>query len=531
MKKKLCIILAAAMLLSLVWTGSAFADVNATFSATASAATVAPGDTFDVTVSLAAGVDVAGYQVNLNYDSGKLDYVDCSDIGDGVTIRKIRDGFILILGIKESDMSDTPIVSANTTAQAGKIKFRVKDEVSGAASFSFSGADVSNATTRLPLSPDELTLAGTSVTVEEKPAASSDASLKSLAVAKETTDIAAVSFTPAFSPDTLSYRMWVPYRMEEVKFDAVPTDPDATVTISETALEAGKENTITITVTAADGETTRTYSVSVVRSAVSADASLKSLVPSAGTLSPEFDPGKIEYTLALPENVGEVSFKVEKNFPMATVDMPSKVTVAAGQTEIVRITVTAENGTAKTIYTIKVTRQGGGAATGTPETTPPTTTAPPATTPPAAVTTPPAAPTEAPTEAPAETEDPATQQPDETDGPEESQLPNESEAPTTDVPGAVPTESPSGSTPGSETQAPAGNSGNKLRNTLIWIVIIVAVILVAAIGVLIFNTVAGRNDGGDDPDDHNDDDSGADDGEPPVEEPKPRDPDMPYRTR
>ena len=74
-----------------------------------------------------------------------------------------------------------------------------------------------------------------------------------------------------------------------------------------------------ITVTAEDGETKKEYHVTVHRQEkeeeekpeLSADASLLSLTPASGTLTPAFDPDVYEYSLTVPFEVTTMTFTAE----------------------------------------------------------------------------------------------------------------------------------------------------------------------------------------------------------------------------
>lgn len=359
-----------------------------------------------------------------------------------------------------------------------------------------------------PIPDAEISASGTSVTIIPAVVPSSDATLKSLTISQETMDIVSgLQFSPAFQSDVTEYSMWVPYRLSEVKFDAVPTDPAASVSVSGTGVAPGTATEIVITVTAPDGVTTKAYTIRVTRSAASSDSTLSSLVPSAGTLSPSFSSNVTSYRLTLPSNVSSVSFTAEKSDYRASVQIPSSVTVNSGETVSVNIIVTAENGTTKTTYNVRITREEGSSSTETPE---------------------PPAPSSSPDVTPPASEEPSAT-PDETMSPAETERPLH---PTTQ-----PTSSGTPSQSPSQTTAPINN--RNWSKTVVWIVVIAGVLLLLAVGFLIWNGISNKRNhdddhGGDDPDDHTptppekDDGGSEDSGEPKPEEPKRN---SPYRTR
>jgi uncharacterized repeat protein (TIGR02543 family) len=91
----------------------------------------------------------------------------------------------------------------------------------------------------------------------------------------------------------------------------------------------------------------------------SSDATLKSLVASAGTLSPAFAAGTTEYTLAVENSVASLTVTGEANHAGATLS-PANGTVskelAVGSGTVFEITVTSEDGTATNTYKVTVTR-------------------------------------------------------------------------------------------------------------------------------------------------------------------------------
>ena len=168
---------------------------------------------------------------------------------------------------------------------------------------------------------------------------------------------------PAFDPDVFAYTMTVPYEVEAVTFTAEPV-PGAACRVNRKNLGSGGSDTLfRITVTAEDGETKNEYHVTVHRQEkeeeekpeLSADASLLSLTPASGTLTPAFDPDVYEYSLTVPFEVTTMTFTAEAP-EGATYRVNRKNLGAGGSDTLFRITVTAEDGETKNEYQVTVHR-------------------------------------------------------------------------------------------------------------------------------------------------------------------------------
>ena len=192
---------------------------------------------------------------------------------------------------------------------------------------------------------------------EEKPELNGDAYLLSLTPASGT-------LTPAFDPDIYQYNLTVPFEVTTMTFTAEAPE-GATYRVNRKNLGAGGSDTdFEITVTAADGETRQVYTVTVHRSEkeeeekpeLNSDASLLSLTPASGTLTPAFDPDVYEYSLTVPFEVTTMTFTAEA--PAGATYRVNRKNLGAGDSDtLFRITVTAEDGETKKEYHVTVHRQ------------------------------------------------------------------------------------------------------------------------------------------------------------------------------
>ena len=110
-----------------------------------------------------------------------------------------------------------------------------------------------------------------------------------------------------FKSDVYNYEITLPYKVETINIDAVPTDDEAQVLgTGEKALSVGL-NEFEITVSSYAEE--KTYTLSVFRSEASDNAQLKSLTISGYLLEPKFSKDTHNYTLEVPKDIDKIKIK------------------------------------------------------------------------------------------------------------------------------------------------------------------------------------------------------------------------------
>ena len=197
-----------------------------------------------------------------------------------------------------------------------------------------------------------------------EPPASSDAALSGLTLS---------GVTLAFDSDTTSYTAEVGNDLAETTVSPTLNDAGATYAVrldgevdddGIVPLSVG-ENAISVVVTAEDGETIRTYTVTVTRTEappeLSSDATLSSLALSGITL--EFDSDTTTYTAEVGNDVAETTVTPTLNDDGATyavrldgaADEDGVIPLAVGENAI-SVLVTAEDGETTRTYTVTVTR-------------------------------------------------------------------------------------------------------------------------------------------------------------------------------
>ena len=210
-------------------------------------------------------------------------------------------------------------------------------------------------------------------TVTVTRAGAADATLSSLS-------LSGVTLTPVFASGTMAYAASVASSVTETTVTALANDGNASVEVTpegaddqtvgdQVALAVG-ETTISVEVTAQDGQTTRTYSVTVMR-AGSSEASLGALSLSGVTLLPAFATGTTAYTASVGHGVTETTVAASASDANASVevklngevDQDGVVPLMVGAGNVITVIVTAQDGETSQTYTVTVTRAGSADAT------------------------------------------------------------------------------------------------------------------------------------------------------------------------
>ena len=180
---------------------------------------------------------------------------------------------------------------------------------------------------------------------------SSDATLKAL-------DVSGFSLTPAFSPTSTSYSMRVNNNITALNVKATPNDSKATVKVTGNSGWVVGNNVITIKVTAEDGVATMTYYVNVTRAAAnvkSSDTNIDLRILSTHTMEPVFNNSINEYAVTVPYDVTKLDMTITPYDKKTTTKVSGNADFEIGDKNVVKILVTAEDGSTKTV-TLNVTR-------------------------------------------------------------------------------------------------------------------------------------------------------------------------------
>lgn len=170
--------------------------------------------------------------------------------------------------------------------------------------------------------------------------------------------IAGVQLDQSFDPELLEYSATVDFSISTFDIICTPTSEFTTYTLEGAELSVG-ENIVKMTVTAENGDS-RTIIFRVTRKqdpnyTPDKDATLRTLVPSTGVLSPVFLSTQKNYILYIENSVTSVIFEATaKSEKAASVIGVGKHNVFEDTAEI-KIICTAENGNSET-YTITVVR-------------------------------------------------------------------------------------------------------------------------------------------------------------------------------
>ncbi len=263
--------------------------------------------------------------------------------------------------------SAASITVTPTTSDAGaSVKVNGITVVSGTASGAIALAVGPNTITIVVTAADGTTIKTYTLTVTR--VASANANLASIGPS-------VTPLSPTFAATTLSYTLSAPNATSSMTVKPVTSDPGASIKVNGTtvvsgtmsgpiALAEGTQTIISIVVTAADGTSTKTYTLTVNRAA-SANDNLSALTLSAGTLSPAFAGGTLNYTASVANSTSSITITPTAADINATIKV-NGTTVSSGTASgaialsvgpnAISVAVTAQNGAATATYTVTVTR-------------------------------------------------------------------------------------------------------------------------------------------------------------------------------
>jgi hypothetical protein len=337
--------------------------------------TIRAGNTLTVAI-LMNGTGLSAVQGEVQYDSSQLTFQSTSSTlaNWDFTISGTTAGKITFIGI-DSELK-YPISS---NKQLFKATFQVKSGVAAGAVIRVTAAKLSASDGTNDFSP-----ANASYSVTVAAPASTNANLSSLTVNSGT-------LTPAFAKATTSYTLSVPFSVQKITVTAKAEDAGAKVSINSPDLAAGSTTDVTVKVTAASGAT-KTYTIQVSRGAdpnyvPSGVNDLASLTVASAQVSPVFSKEKLEYIVYVPFEMEKIEVAATPEDSKAKVSVEGNENLQVGKNNLVKITCTAENGTAKayTLVAVRAAAFNGIASLVTPTPTPlattvATTTAKPTTT-------------------------------------------------------------------------------------------------------------------------------------------------------
>jgi len=185
------------------------------------------------------------------------------------------------------------------------------------------------------------------------------------------------ALSPVFKAATTSYTVNVPITVASMTVKGILSDGDATLKINGIIVQSGiasapialvsGSNVININVTASDGITSQTYTINVIRPAGTTNDNLSALTTNAGTLSPAFAAGTLNYNISGLSGLTWIEITPTTADPNATIQI-NGVTMAPGiksavvmlspESVVTNITVVASNGTTSKTYSVITTPAG-----------------------------------------------------------------------------------------------------------------------------------------------------------------------------
>lgn len=324
--KKLLLAIVLAALIALLLTVESYAATSISISTSKSS--VAPGESFTVTVS-AVGAGPVSTTVS-NGSGGKRDFLDNSSYSFTCTAGSSGSVTIYASGtLGDYATGDEANRSASKTVSIVQPNKNTGGNSNGGSSNG--GNTTKKPNTNNTTKPTE--------TKEEKK--STDSTLSSLSVAEG-------AITPEFNKDVKEYAITVPNEVTKLNITATPTDSKATVSVTEYEELKEGENTITISVTAEDGTTKTDYVIKATRQRK--ELALEKLIIKYTNqngevveipLTPEFISNVYEYSIETLEYwVKNLDIEALANIEGATIEISGADSLKDGENVI---TITVKN--------------------------------------------------------------------------------------------------------------------------------------------------------------------------------------------
>lgn len=166
---------------------------------------------------------------------------------------------------------------------------------------------------------------------------SNEVTLKSLTIDK-------YDLSNVFRSDLYEYNIELPYDVEKIIIDAIPTNSEAVISgTGERYLNEGKQSFKVLVKHNNDGAS---YTINVNRLMPNNDTSLKLLSVSGYILTPNFNSNTLEYSLNVSENVDKITINATPSNDNANVSGVGEKTLSSGKNEFI-ISVVSESGDTK----------------------------------------------------------------------------------------------------------------------------------------------------------------------------------------
>jgi hypothetical protein len=324
--KKVLLAIVLAAIIALLLTVKSYAATSISISTSKSS--VAPGESFTVTVS-AVGAGPVNTTVS-NGSGGKRDFLDNSSYSFTCTAGSSGSVTIYASGtLGDYATGDEANRSASKTVSIVQPNKNTGGNSNG-------GSSNGGNTTRKPNTNNS-----TKPTETKEEKKSTDSTLSSLSIAEG-------AITPEFNKDVKEYAITVPNEVTKLNITATPTDSKATVSVTEYEELKEGENIITISVTAEDGTTKTDYVIKATRQRK--ELALEKLIIKYTNqngelvevpLTPEFTSNIFEYSIETLEYwVKSLDIEALANIEGATIEISGADSLKEGENVI---TITVKN--------------------------------------------------------------------------------------------------------------------------------------------------------------------------------------------
>lgn len=296
---------------------------------------VEKNEEFNIAITI-SNPEIVAFTMEIYYDTDKLDYISNFE-----NINFSNDRLIYVWFDKDGGKERRKdVITQNLSFKAkefGEVNFIIRGEFYGIDGKQINIGDIFSDVIITDTQTQNIT--------------SDNAYLKKMSLDYE-------GITPDFDKNIFEYYINVPVTLKQVKINAIPENNKAQVNISGNTFLQNGLNTFVIEVISEDKSNKQEYKIFVTKTSnlESANTNLETLSIENTSLFPSFSNQITDYQVEVENSIKKVNLLAIAESPKAIVNIEGNQELKIGKNPV-KITVLAENGVTKKIYTVDIYRR------------------------------------------------------------------------------------------------------------------------------------------------------------------------------